>query len=752
MADFSFPQPKNPALDKPEKKRRKPILAILTAALIIILALLLLCLIPGKPVLSLVLPIPKPVVVPLESLAFQEITPPAGGGVSQIIFPVPGTGTTPPPTCPSNDPVCLPPVTPPPITPPPTTPPPTTPPPTTPPPTTPPPGTPPPTTPPPTGEPSNLMDRGDAPDIPAGHFPSLDKSKGARHKDVSRFYLGEKVDKEVDSHQVDKDSPNPAIGGDDGLIQVKVIPNIAAGGVSVWELTIKVKNEDWEATKPIFLNVLYDLNGDSDWNDLDERVLADKEFLIQKGGTAFYTIPIVNPDCCILNWVRLSVTDIKLGANYNGSWPVPFEYGETEDHFASKAYPPHYFFTSWVHWPPNSEPRVVHVPPSWTGTPTGRIVAPKDFSPGVMVPGKLPRITPAIGVDVPSFDPGRYRPIVSKDGKSIIGFHETATTKGIRVKPFGTDLLPGQPPFTGTPEFPPQLQPIQQITVVISRGPEGGVIQVVANRVFDALRSLFGQGFVSSTRNLKTYTELTFKVPVRQPVLEVLRTITVPVLQPPKFITVPAQTGVPPVVPVPEKVCNIVGESPTSSDQLFTVVGECTGYNSCSWAFTGLSRTGQVVYGLDVPNTDGKNRRVFKYPEGTSALQVKAMCDATSVAAPLSISPFGLQAGGGTSGAAAGGGGCGTITVSASPAGPYNVTGPLPVAIGEVTMSGSGGTTPYTYTRSSGSLPPTTSIISSTGVISGSATTAGNYTATITATDANSCTGTADVNFNVSEF
>ena len=141
----------------------------------------------------------------------------------------------------------------------------------------------------------------------------------------------------------------------------------------------------------------------------------------------------------------------------------------------------------------------------------------------------------------------------------------------------------------------------------------------------------------------------------------------------------------------------------------------------------------------------------MKYPENVAALKAKLTCDQTVVDLPQSISPFiSGKAPSPPSGAVV----CGTITVSASSIGPYNVTGPLPVAIGDVTMSASGGTSPYTWSVSSGSLPPTTSINSSSGIISGDATTVGNYTATITATDANSpsCTGTADVNFNVSAF
>ncbi len=56
------------------------------------------------------------------------------------------------------------------------------------------------------------------------------------------------------------------------------------------------------------------------------------------------------------------------------------------------------------------------------------------------------------------------------------------------------------------------------------------------------------------------------------------------------------------------------------------------------------------------------------------------------------------------------------------------------------TFTASGGTSPYTYSRSSGTLPPGL-VLSSGGVLSGTPTTAGSYTFRVRATDANSYTG-----------
>lgn len=57
------------------------------------------------------------------------------------------------------------------------------------------------------------------------------------------------------------------------------------------------------------------------------------------------------------------------------------------------------------------------------------------------------------------------------------------------------------------------------------------------------------------------------------------------------------------------------------------------------------------------------------------------------------------------------------------------------------TVSGSGGTSPYTFTISSGALPTGLVLNGVTGAITGTPTTAGTFTFTITATDATGCAG-----------
>ncbi|MGV1909782.1 putative Ig domain-containing protein [Agrobacterium vitis] len=67
------------------------------------------------------------------------------------------------------------------------------------------------------------------------------------------------------------------------------------------------------------------------------------------------------------------------------------------------------------------------------------------------------------------------------------------------------------------------------------------------------------------------------------------------------------------------------------------------------------------------------------------------------------------------------------------------------------TVTASGGTSPYTYAVTSGTLPAGMSLNTSTGVISGTPTTAANTSFTITATDANSASGSASYSLAVTE-
>ncbi|MBI2838674.1 MAG: putative Ig domain-containing protein [Acidobacteria bacterium] len=80
-------------------------------------------------------------------------------------------------------------------------------------------------------------------------------------------------------------------------------------------------------------------------------------------------------------------------------------------------------------------------------------------------------------------------------------------------------------------------------------------------------------------------------------------------------------------------------------------------------------------------------------------------------------------------------GGCSTITLS-----PSSLTAGTVGASYSQTVTASGGTSPYSYAHTAGTLPAGLSL-SSGGVLSGTPSLAGSFTFTLTATDAGSCTG-----------
>ncbi|MEK6303287.1 MAG: ice-binding family protein [Acidobacteriota bacterium] len=88
-----------------------------------------------------------------------------------------------------------------------------------------------------------------------------------------------------------------------------------------------------------------------------------------------------------------------------------------------------------------------------------------------------------------------------------------------------------------------------------------------------------------------------------------------------------------------------------------------------------------------------------------------------------------------------------SIVIPVVPGCPFITVNPatLPLAVLGIfysqTISAVGGTPPYTFTVSSGALPPGLTLNATTGVISGTPTTAGQFSFTITATDANGCPG-----------
>lgn len=88
-----------------------------------------------------------------------------------------------------------------------------------------------------------------------------------------------------------------------------------------------------------------------------------------------------------------------------------------------------------------------------------------------------------------------------------------------------------------------------------------------------------------------------------------------------------------------------------------------------------------------------------------------------------------------------------SIVIPVVPSCPFITVNPVtlpPAVVGtpySQTISATGGAPPYTFTVSSGALPPGLTLNATTGVISGTPTTAGQFSFTITATDANGCPG-----------
>lgn len=618
---------------------------------------------------------------------------------------------------------------------------------------------------------SNLMDFGDAPDIPAGHFPSLEASNGARHKDVSKFYLGEKVDKEPDSHQVDRDSPIPTIGPDDGLFATPSIIGAGAGVPVLWELSIKIKNADWEKDKPIFLNVLYDFNGDFTWEAPNEHIVIDKEFHIDKGSSQIYNIPLVNPNGDLLNWVRLTVTDGKLGSNYDGSWPIPFEYGETEDHFRAQLPTPHDTITSLWH-------RIGH-------SQGFSITTPRQNPPGTTV-GENPerfRVTPDdkpvpfTVTDVPTFDPTHFTPV--KSGDNIIGLHETAITNFVPVKPFPAELLPGQPPYfepiydeTGkivslhgvhntnltsikTAIIPPVFaipeipQPPQNFRVIISRpGAETeGFFSILADKLLGVIRS-----FIASEGSLTPYNRriyVSVKETLPRPTFSVPSSIEKIIIQyvPQQIITVPSvpQAGTPTVVQTPASTVQyaLKVEDAITVDNVLVIEYRVQGDPVDIYAVP-INAQSQKLYSAQIRLGRfvgfGRFELPFsRLPSNTAVIQVEMRKDNEVLASGLGH-PFRVGGGGVTPGGG-GGGGCSALSIT--------TTSPLPDAAEltaySKTLTASGGTSPLSWSNVGVSLPAGL-VLSSAGVISGTPDpgTLGTYSLTIRVTDSCSPVQTKD--------
>jgi|GEM_PF-3791906 len=159
----------------------------------------------------------------------------------------------------------------------------------------------------------NLADYGDAPDP---GFPSRLLSNGARHYVVTSAWLGEDVDSELDSNQVDADRRDDGLKGTDPI-----------------EFT--VTNKNWEEN--LYVNILIDRNEDGDWEnetndgpDPNEWAVVNMKVDVPVGETKLFKTKVSLPD---ETWMRMTLTTSPL-RNWFGEGE--FKVGETEDYIFSE--------------------------------------------------------------------------------------------------------------------------------------------------------------------------------------------------------------------------------------------------------------------------------------------------------------------------------------------------------------------------------------------------------------------------------
>ena len=115
---------------------------------------------------------------------------------------------------------------------------------------------------------SEPMDFGDA---PTKNYPTLLSQNGARHRIVSNFMLGTKIDSEPDGQ------PNPTATGDD----LNPTASDDEDGITFTSALVAGSNATVQvvctmnATQTGRLNAWIDFNGDGDWNDAGEQIFAD---------------------------------------------------------------------------------------------------------------------------------------------------------------------------------------------------------------------------------------------------------------------------------------------------------------------------------------------------------------------------------------------------------------------------------------------------------------------------------------------
>ena len=151
----------------------------------------------------------------------------------------------------------------------------------------------------------DLFDFGSAPEP----FPSSLEANGARHADLTRAWIGDKVDGEED---LDRKDDNDGLAGADPVAFV-------------------VTNNDWDG--PLYLNMLLDYNKDGDWDDEGEWVIQNMEVTVPPGETVDFPTEVPFDEETQL---RMTLTGSPL-TDYIGTGE--FEIGETEDFMWTSARP-----------------------------------------------------------------------------------------------------------------------------------------------------------------------------------------------------------------------------------------------------------------------------------------------------------------------------------------------------------------------------------------------------------------------------
>lgn len=188
--------------------------------------------------------------------------------------------------------------------------------------------------------PPESLDYGDAPDPT---FPSLKSNNGARHTGLKDFYFGSDVDYETNSRQIDIDN------FDDGLIKTEPLSFFITNPSGIQR----------------YVNILADLNKDGNFDD-------EGEWVVQNFGVTSSGFKTPGSSLPYEAWIRMTITNVPL-ENYIGTTQIPFNGGETEDHFSPDIWgPPTIIKTPPIPpWGPGSPPPGI--------TPTGKYMGPNLY-------------------------------------------------------------------------------------------------------------------------------------------------------------------------------------------------------------------------------------------------------------------------------------------------------------------------------------------------------------------------------------